>query len=81
MLDLVQIRNSDLVQLFEELLLFDPKYKISIKYLFLLKICLREGAKNILRGGVHNDTLFGRKSDLPPFFSSPKYTPPIFSLT
>ena len=40
---------------------------------------LREGAKNTLRGGgVHNEAAFGRKCVLPPFFSSPKYTPPIF---
>ena len=30
---------------------------------------------------MHNDTAFGRKSDLPPFFSSPKYTPLQFFLT
>ena len=30
-------------------------------------------------GGAHNATAFGREGVLPPFFSSPKYTPPIFS--
>ena len=37
---------------------------------------LKEGAKNTLRGGAHNAAAFGRKGVLPPFFSSPKYTPP-----
>ena len=32
-------------------------------------------------GGAHNGAAFGRKCVLPPFFSSPKYTPPIFSFS
>ena len=49
-----------------------------------LKMCysteLREGAKNILRGGCLKSVAFGRKMlPPPPLFSAVIYTPPIFS--